>query len=92
VNEARIVGGQVVPAWLDVVPEVLKTRLERREEERTHFFPASLLRSQLNPAEPPDPRNEPGVVHVTVTTETPDIVARRVWESVPALHPFCVRC
>jgi carbohydrate kinase (thermoresistant glucokinase family) len=91
VNEARIVGGQVVIAWLDVAPEVLKTRLQHREEERTHFFPASLLASQLESAEPPDPQTEPGVVHVPVTKETPDVVARRVWESVPALHPFCAR-
>ncbi len=91
VNEARIVGGQVVIAWLDVAPETLKMRLQFREEERTHFFPASLLASQLETAEPPDPLSEPGVIHVAVTNETPDLVARRVWESVPALHPFVLR-
>lgn len=91
VNEARIVGGQVAIAWLDVSPEVLMTRLQRREEEHTHFFPASLLGSQLNTAEPPDPQTEPGVIRVPVTTETPDVVARKVWESVPALHPFGAR-
>ena len=91
VNEARIVGGQVVIAWLEVSPEVLKTRLQHREEEQTHFFPASLLDSQLDTAEPPDPQHEPGVIRIAVTTETPEIVARRVWESVPALHPFVVR-
>ena len=91
VNEARIVGGQVVIAWLDVSPEVLKARLQKREEEHTHFFPASLLGSQLDSSEPPDPQNEPGVISIPVTTETPDVVARRVWEAVPALHPFVDR-
>ena len=91
VNEARIVGGQVVIAWLDVSPAVLKTRLQNREEERTHFFPASLLDSQLETAEPPDPATEPGVIHVPVAAETPEVVARRVWESVPVLHPFRAR-
>jgi len=91
VNEARIVGGQVAIAWLDVAPEVLMTRLQRREEEHTHFFPASLLSSQLHTAEPPDPQTEPGVIRVPVATETPDVVARKVWESVPALHPFGAR-
>jgi carbohydrate kinase (thermoresistant glucokinase family) len=91
VNEARIVGGQVVIAWLDVSQEVLKARLLRREEEHTHFFPASLLASQLDSAQPPDPQSEPGVIRIAVGPETPDVVARRVWESVPALHPFVVR-
>jgi carbohydrate kinase (thermoresistant glucokinase family) len=91
VNEARIVGGQVVIAWLDVSPETLKARLQFREEERTHFFPASLLSSQLDTAEPPDTPGEPGVIRIAVTNETPDLVARRVWESVPALHPFVLR-
>ena len=91
VNEARIVGGQVVIAWLDVSPEVLRARLQHRDEEHTHFFPASLLGSQLDSAEPPDPQHEPGVIQIPVTTESPGIVARRVWESVPGLHPFVVR-
>src|SRR4051812_46823103 len=91
VHEARIVGGRVVIAWLDVSPDVLKSRLQRREEEHTHFFPASLLGSQLDSAQPPDPNDEPGVIRVPVTSETPDAVARRVWECVPALHPFCPR-
>jgi gluconokinase len=91
VNEARIVGGRTVIAWLDVAPEVLKARLQRRDAGGTHFFPASLLDSQLETAEPPDPRIEPGVVKIPVTTETPDAVARRVWESVPILHPFGAR-
>lgn len=91
VHEARIVGGQVVIAWLDVAPATLKTRLQQREEERTHFFPASLLGSQLESAQPPDPKGEPGVVRIPVTTETPEGVARLVWQSVPALHPFCAR-
>ncbi len=91
VNEARIVGGQVVIAWLDVSPEVLRTRLLRREEEQTHFFPASLLGSQLNAAQPPDPQSEPGVIRIAVGPEAPDAVARKVWESVPALHPFVAR-
>jgi carbohydrate kinase (thermoresistant glucokinase family) len=91
VNEARIVGGQVVIAWLEVSQEVLRTRLLRREEERTHFFPASLLGSQLNAAQPPDPRTEPGVIQIEVGPEAPDVVARKVWDSVPALHPFVVR-
>jgi carbohydrate kinase (thermoresistant glucokinase family) len=91
VHEARIVGGQVVIAWLDVAPDVLKTRLQQREEERTHFFPASLLGSQLDSAQPPDPETEPGVVRIPVTTESPQIVAQRVWESVPHLHPFHTR-
>jgi len=91
VNEARIVGGQVTIAWLEVSPEVLKTRLQKREDEHTHFFPASLLGSQLDSAEPPDPQNEPGVVRINVTTEPPEIVARRVWEAVPELHPFVDR-
>jgi gluconate kinase len=81
----------VVIAWLDVAPDVLKTRLQQREEERTHFFPASLLGSQLDSAQPPDPETEPGVVRIPVTTESPQIVAQRVWESVPHLHPFHTR-
>jgi gluconokinase len=91
VNEAKIVGGQVVIAWLDVAPEVLKSRLENRDLQRTHFFPGSLLDSQLNTTEPPDPVNEPGVVQVSVGTETPEVLATRVWRSVPSLHPFCAR-
>jgi carbohydrate kinase (thermoresistant glucokinase family) len=91
VNEARIVGGQVVIAWLDVAPETLNARLLDREEEKTHFFPASLLHSQLEAAEPPDPPHELGVVRIGISTETPEVVARRVWESVPALHPFAIR-
>lgn len=91
VNEARIVGGQVVIAWLDVSQEVLRTRLLRREEAKTHFFPASLLSSQLEAAEPPDPRTEPGVVRIELKSDPPDLVARRVWQSVPALHPFVDR-
>ena len=91
VNEARIVGGQVVIAWLDVPPDVLQARLLRREAERTHFFPASLLASQLSSVQAPDPQSEPGVVHVDVRADTPEVVARRVWESVPALHPFVER-
>jgi carbohydrate kinase (thermoresistant glucokinase family) len=91
VNEARIVGGRTVIAWLDVAPGVLKARLERRDAGGTHFFPASLLDSQLETAEPPDPASEPGVVKIRVATETPDVVARRVWESVPTLHPFSAR-
>jgi carbohydrate kinase (thermoresistant glucokinase family) len=91
VNEARIVGGQVVIAWLDVSKEVLKERLLRREEEHTHFFPASLLPSQLGAVQEPDPLTESGVVKVEVRTDAPAAVARRVWEAVPALHPFVVR-
>ena len=91
VNEARIVGGQVVIAWLDVSQEVLRTRLLRREEAKTHFFPASLLSSQLEAAEPPDPRTEPGVVRIEIKSDSPELVARRVWQSVPALHPFVDR-
>jgi len=91
VNEARIVGGQVIIAWLDVSPAVLKSRLLQREEEHTHFFPASLLGSQLDSAEPPDPHAEPGVVRVPVGEDSPEAVARRVWQSVPALHPFVDR-
>lgn len=91
VNEARIVGGQVVIAWLDVSPGVLKERLLHREDERTHFFPASLLPSQLSAVQTPDPQTEPGVVKVEVRDDTPENVARRVWESVPALHPFVAR-
>jgi carbohydrate kinase (thermoresistant glucokinase family) len=91
VNEARIVGGQVIIAWLDVSPETLKSRLLHREEERTHFFPASLLGSQLDAAEPPDPQNEPGIVRVSVQADPPEVVARRVWQSVPWLHPFVAR-
>ena len=91
VNEARIVGGQVVIAWLDVSPEVLRSRLLNREAEKTHFFPASLLQSQLSAVEMPDPQSEPGVIHVPVAAESPEVVARRVWEAVPALHPFVDR-
>ena len=91
VNEARIVGGQVIIAWLDVSPEVLKARLLHREEERTHFFPASLLSSQLDSAEPPDRQNEPGIIRIPVREDPAEAVARRVWESVPALHPFVER-
>lgn len=91
VNEARIVGGQVAIAWLDVSPEVLRSRLLRREEEHTHFFPASLLGSQLSSVELPDPKTEPGVIHVPVEAEPPEEVARRVWQAVPALHPFVAR-
>jgi len=91
VNEARIVGGQVIIAWLEVPQEVLKARLLHREEEHTHFFPASLLPSQLGAAQPPDPQTEPGVVKVEVMDDPPGAVARRVWEAVPALHPFVLR-
>ena len=91
VNEARIVGGQVAIAWLDVDPEVLKQRLVQREEEHTHFFPASLLASQLDAAEPPDPECEPGVVRIAVGAEAPEGVARKVWEAVPQLHAFVPR-
>jgi carbohydrate kinase (thermoresistant glucokinase family) len=91
VNEARIVGGQVVIAWLDVSQEVLKSRLLHREEEHTHFFPASLLPSQLTASEPPDPQSEQGVIRIPVATDPPDMVARRIWEAVPELHPFVVR-
>ncbi len=91
VNEARIVGGQVVIAWLDVAPDVLRTRLLHREEEHTHFFPASLLPSQLNSVQTPDAATEPGIVKVPVGIDTPEEVARRVWQSVPALHPFVAR-
>jgi carbohydrate kinase (thermoresistant glucokinase family) len=91
VNEARIVGGQVVIAWLNVSEEVLRGRLQRRDEARTHFFPASLLGSQLEAAEPPDPAREPGVVRIDVNTDPPEVVAGRVWDSVPMLHPFLVR-
>ena len=91
VNEARIVGGQVAIAWLDVSPDLLKARLLDREEQHTHFFPASLLPSQLGAVEKPDPATEPGVVNVEVRNDPPDAVARRVWEAVPALHPFVTR-
>jgi len=91
VNEARIVGGQVFIAWLDVSPEVLRKRLLHREEEKTHFFPASLLGSQLDATEPPDPQREPGVVRIDIMDDRPDAVARRVWQAVPALHPFVAR-
>ena len=91
VNEARMVGGQVVIAWLDVPPDVLKARLLNREEQHTHFFPASLLASQLGSVQEPDPQSEPGVVKVEVRNDAPEAVARRVWEAVPALHPFVTR-
>lgn len=91
VNEARIVGGQVVIAWLDVPADVLKARLLNREEQQTHFFPASLLASQLGSVQEPDPQSEPGVVKVEVRGDAPDAVARRAWEAVPALHPFVTR-
>jgi carbohydrate kinase (thermoresistant glucokinase family) len=91
VHEARIVGGQVLIAWLDVSPEILRARLEHREAEHTHFFPASLLSSQLETSEPPDPHTEPSIIRIPVTNEPPDLVARRVWESAPALHPFVAR-
>ena len=92
VNEARIVGGQVIIAWLDVPPEVLQERLQSRDSQGTHFFPASLLGSQLSSIEQPDPTTEPGVVRVgVVQTDAPDVVARRVWDSVPMLHPFVNR-
>ena len=91
VNEARIVGGQVFIAWLDVSPEVLKKRLLLREQAQTHFFPASLLGSQLGSTEPPDPQREPGVVRIDIMDDPPPVVARRVWQAVPALHPFVAR-
>lgn len=91
VNEARMVGGQVVISWLDVKPEVLKQRLLDREKAHTHFFPASLLASQLDAAEPPDPTTEPGIVRVEVGNEPPNGVAHKVWQSVPRLHPFAER-
>ena len=86
-----MVGGQVAIAWLHVAPEVLKARLLNREEQQTHFFPASLLASQLGSVEEPDPASEPGVVKVEVRADAPGEVARRVWEAVPALHPFVAR-
>ncbi len=91
VNEARMVGGQVVIAWLDVPADILKARLLNREEQHTHFFPASLLASQLGSVQEPDPQSEPGVVKVEVRNDAPEAVARRVWEAVPALHPFVTR-
>lgn len=91
VNEARIVGGQVVIAWLDVPQEKLKTRLLKRESEQTHFFPASLLPSQLGAVQEPDPQTEPGIVKVSVENDAPVDVARRVWEAIPNLHPFVTR-
>lgn len=91
VNEARIVGGQVVIVWLDVRPEVLQQRLIDREAAQTHFFPASLLASQLDAAEPPDPATEPGIVRLEIGNESPQAVAARVWSAVPRLHPFVVR-
>jgi carbohydrate kinase (thermoresistant glucokinase family) len=91
VNEARMVGGQVAIAWLDVSPEVLKKRLVQRDAAHTHFFPASLLGSQLDTAEPPDPQSEPGVVRIDVGPEPPEGVARKVWAAVPQLHPFVPR-
>ncbi|MEI9893139.1 MAG: gluconokinase, GntK/IdnK-type [Chthoniobacter sp.] len=91
VNEARMVGGQVAIAWLDVQPDILKQRLLQREAAHTHFFPASLLASQLEAAEPPDPQQEPGVVRIAVGDELPSGVAQNVWRSVPQLHPFAVR-
>ncbi len=91
VNEARIVGGQVAIAWLEVSKAMLEARLLHREEEHTHFFPASLLSSQLSAVQTPDPLTEPGVVKVEVRRDGPEAVARRVWEAVPALHPFVLR-
>lgn len=91
VNEARIVGGQVAIAWLDVSKDVLQSRLVRREQEGSHFFPASLLQSQIEATEPPEPAKEPGVIRVPVGGDAPDVVARRVWEAVPSLHPFVNR-
>lgn len=91
VNEARMVGGQVVIAWLDVKPEVLKERLLKREQAHTHFFPASLLASQLDAAEPPDVASEPGVLRIEVGREDPEGVASKVWSAVPQLHPFADR-
>jgi carbohydrate kinase (thermoresistant glucokinase family) len=91
VHEARMVGGQVVIAWLDVNPEVLQKRLVAREKTGTHFFPASLLGSQLDAAEPPDPKTEPATVRVEVGAEDPDGVAHKVWQAVPGLHPFALR-
>lgn len=91
VNEARMVGGQVVIAWLDVKPEVLKERLVQREQAHTHFFPASLLASQLEAAEPPDAATEPGVIRIEVGREDPQGVASNVWKAVPQLHPFAER-
>lgn len=91
VNEARMVGGQVAIAWLDVRPEVLKQRLEKREKAQTHFFPASLLGSQLDAAEPPDPKTEPAIVRIEVGEEGPEGVGHKVWQAVPQLHPFAAR-
>ncbi len=90
VHEARIVGGQVCIAWLDVPSSVLQRRLVKREQEHTHFFPASLLGSQLDASEPPDDR-EPFVIRVAVGDDSPEEVARRVWRAVPSLHPFVNR-
>jgi carbohydrate kinase (thermoresistant glucokinase family) len=91
VNEARIVGGQVAIAWLDVRPEILQQRLVQREAAHTHFFPASLLASQLETAEPPDPKSEPGIVRIDVGAESPEGVASKIWRAVPQLHPFVPR-
>jgi gluconate kinase len=81
----------VAIAWLDVRPEVLKQRLEAREAAHTHFFPASLLGSQLEAAEPPDPNTEPSIVRIEVGMEPPDGVADKVWKAMPQLHPFASR-
>lgn len=91
VNEARMVGGQVAIAWLDVRPEVLRQRLEAREAAHTHFFPASLLGSQLDASEPPDPKSEPSIVRIDVGAEPPEGVADKVWQAMPQLHPFATR-
>lgn len=87
---ARIKGGHVIIVWLDVDRDSLKGRLEARDEEGTHFFPAALLDSQLDAVERPV-NEERNVIIVDGRGATPEEIARRVWEAVPMIHPWGVR-
>ena len=61
--------------------EVLAERLARRTG---HFMPLSLLQSQLDTLEPPDP-DEAVAVSIDLATDKQVAVALR---AIPSLHPF----
>ena len=89
--ESQIAGGQVVIIWPVVPREVLLERLKRRDAKGTHFFPASLLDSQLEAAEVPTDDEDNVIKMPYVPDETPGEFAKRIYTQVPMLHPFAER-